>query len=70
VSEHDHDRWFYFRAKIDIATQDPALTKRLKANLGGKFTDEPLGRELFDSIRKGKTEVDSVSELEDHGHSS
>ena len=63
------DKWFYFKATIDIATQDTKLARQFKKNLGFHGSDEPLGRELFESIRKGRTEVDSVSDLEDHGRS-
>ena len=54
---------------VDIATQDRKLVARLKEAKGGRFADEPLGRELFESVHKGKTELDSVSDVEDHGHS-
>jgi hypothetical protein len=65
----DDNTWYYFRAVVDIATQDHKLTARLKEAEGFKHADEPLGRELFESVRKGKTELDSVSDVEDHGHS-
>lgn len=64
-----NDEWHYFRATVDIGTQDTKLARHFRENLGFHGTDEPLGRELFESIRKGRTEVDSVSDLEDHGHS-
>jgi hypothetical protein len=63
------DKWYYFRAVVDIASQDHRLVDRLQEAKGFKFADEPLGRELFESVRKGKTEIDSVAEVEDHGHS-
>lgn len=63
------DKWFYFKATVDIATQDTKLARRFRESLGFHGTDEPLGRELFESVRRGRTELDSVSEVEDHGHS-
>jgi hypothetical protein len=61
----DDNRWYYFRATVDISTQSESLARRLRAGEGG----EGMGRALLDSIRDGRTELDAVENVEDHGGS-
>jgi len=62
------DKHYYLRATIDFATWDKRLAKRL-IEAKGPFSDEQLGRALFDSIQGGRTEIDAIQNVENHGDS-
>ena len=63
------DKNYYLRATIDFTTWDERLAKRLIRDGKAPFGDEQLGRILFDSVQDGKTEIDAIQSVENHGDS-
>jgi hypothetical protein len=63
------DKHFYLRATIDFITRDERLAKLLISEGGTPFGDERLGRKLSESILGGRTEIDAIKNVENHGDS-